>query len=139
MMQAHFRVCSRLPHGVCGMLKERIAVLQLERDRATAALERIKAQAVPPTSLEPAAIKRFGRLMRESVTCGDMPFRKAYRRPFSIVPRSTTISSVSSGESHAGAGDCGQCRTDLGGRRSVRRWRAAPGDDENYVYATALL
>ena len=83
------------------MLKERIAVLKLERDRATAALERIKAQAVPPTSLEPAAIKRFGRLMRESVTCGDMPFRKAYRRPFSIVSSSTTISSVSSGENHA--------------------------------------
>ena len=82
-------------------MKERIAVLKLERDRATAALERIKAQAVPPTSLEPAAIKRFGRLMRESVTCGDMPFRKAYRRPFSIVSSSTTISSVSSGESHA--------------------------------------
>lgn len=95
-MQAHFRVCSRLPHGVCGMLKERIAVLKLERDRATAALERIKAQAVPPTSLEPAAIERFGRLMRESVTCTCRSARPI-SGPFSIVPSSTTISSVSSG------------------------------------------
>lgn len=60
------------------ILKERIASLKLDRERAGTALDRIKAQAAPPTSFDPAVIERFGRAMRENITSGETPFRKAY-------------------------------------------------------------
>lgn len=60
------------------ILKERIASLKLDRERAGTTLDRIKAQAMPPTALDPAVIERFGRAMRENITSGETPFRKAY-------------------------------------------------------------
>jgi site-specific DNA recombinase len=59
------------------VLKERIAALKLDRERAKAALERIK----PPVSMisiDPETVERFGRMMRDNITAGDVPFRKAY-------------------------------------------------------------
>jgi len=60
------------------ILKERIASLKLDRERASTALDRIKAQAMPPTAFDPAMIERFRRVMRENITLGETPFRKAH-------------------------------------------------------------
>lgn len=60
------------------ILRQRIASLKLDRDRAKTALERIKSQTASATVFGPETIERFGRAMRENITSGDIPFRKAY-------------------------------------------------------------
>ena len=61
------------------MLKERIAALKSDRDRAKSALERITNRGVAGR-LDPDRIARFGQLMRTNITEGAVPFRKAYLR-----------------------------------------------------------
>lgn len=68
-----------------GILKERIATLKLDRERNQAALDRIRANAEPAAGIAPDVIERFGRAMRENITTGEIPFRKAYLR--SIIDR----------------------------------------------------
>jgi site-specific DNA recombinase len=60
------------------VLKDRLNALKAERDRARAALERAKSHAGGAIQLDPALIEGFGRLMREHLTTGSVPFRKAY-------------------------------------------------------------
>lgn len=60
------------------LLKERIANLKDARSRSSAALERIRAQAKAPATFGAEAIERFGRVMRDSIATGSVPFRKAY-------------------------------------------------------------
>ena len=106
-------------------MAERVAALKLERDRATAALERIKAQAAPPTTLEPEAIERFGRLMRESVTSGDIPFRKAYIR--SVVDRvevDDDLVRIIGDKTTLEQAIAGNAARNLGVRSFERKWRA---------------
>lgn len=67
------------------ILKERIANLKIDRERAQAALDRIRATAAPAIDLPPEVIERFGRTMRENIATGDTPFRKAYVR--SVIDR----------------------------------------------------
>jgi DNA invertase Pin-like site-specific DNA recombinase len=62
------------------VLKERLATLRADRDRAKAALERAREQSASQIQIDPAAIERFGRTMRENFTAGSVPFRKAYLR-----------------------------------------------------------
>lgn len=107
------------------LLKERIAALKLERDRATAALERIKAQAAPPAVLKPEAIERFGRLMRESVTSGEIPFRKAYIQ--SVVDRievDDDLVRIIGDKSTLEQAIAGNAARNLGVRSFERKWRA---------------
>lgn len=61
------------------LLKKRIAKLKADRDKATAALERIEAQG-PTARLDADKIARFGALMRQDIIQGDIPFPKAYLR-----------------------------------------------------------
>ncbi len=61
-----------------GILKGRTATLKQGRDRARAALDRIHVTERPPAEIAPNLIERFGRLMRENVTTGAVPFRKAW-------------------------------------------------------------
>jgi site-specific DNA recombinase len=61
------------------VLKARLAGIKADRDRARIALERIKGQS-PAASIDSARIDRFGSVMRENITTGDIPFRKAYLR-----------------------------------------------------------
>ena len=63
------------------VLKVRLADIKADRDRARSALERIKGQS-PAARIDRAKIERFGSLMRENITSGDVPFRKAYLRSF---------------------------------------------------------
>jgi site-specific DNA recombinase len=62
------------------VLKDRLNTLKTDRDRAKAALERAKQCLAPHIQIDPALIERFGRMMREHLTTGSVPFRKAYIR-----------------------------------------------------------
>ena len=55
------------------VLGGRLAVLKSERERAKAAMERIKVQSAPQIALEPDQIERFGSFMRERITEGEPP------------------------------------------------------------------
>jgi hypothetical protein len=63
------------------VLKVRLADIKADRERARNALDRIKGQS-PVACIDRAKIERFGPLMRQSITTGDIPFRKADLRSF---------------------------------------------------------
>lgn len=60
------------------ILKAELAALKADRDRARSALERISVAERAPAEMAPELIERFGQLMRENVTSGAIPFRKAW-------------------------------------------------------------
>lgn len=60
------------------ILKERIEALKLDRDRASAALERAKEGARQRIEISPALIEQFGCAMRAKLASGDNAFRKTY-------------------------------------------------------------
>ena len=62
------------------VLKQRLARLKADRDRANAALDATKSQHGAAIRIDPALIESFGRAMRENLTTGSTPFRKAYLR-----------------------------------------------------------
>jgi len=62
------------------VLKERLDRLKADRDRAKAALEATKSRQGAQIRIDPALIESFGRVMRENLTTGSTPFRKAYLR-----------------------------------------------------------
>ena len=62
------------------VLTERLDRLKADRDRARAALEVTKSQQRADIRIDPALIEAFGRTMRENLTSGSTPFRKAYLR-----------------------------------------------------------
>ena len=67
------------------VLKDRIEALQTSREIALAALDRARSASRPTHDVSPAAVDRFARAMREKLSGGEIPFRKAYIR--SIVDR----------------------------------------------------
>src|SRR5690606_8264932 len=67
------------------ILRDRISSLKLDRERAQAALDRIKATNTPASEIPSDMVERFGRAMRENITTGEIPFRKAYLR--SVIDR----------------------------------------------------
>ncbi len=60
------------------ILKNRITALKTERDTALVAAERARATNRPQIAIAPAKIEAFGKIMRERLTTGNIPFRKAY-------------------------------------------------------------
>ena len=60
------------------VLKDRLNSLKADRDRIKAALERAKSHSSQAIQIDPALLERFGRTMRENLTSGSIPFRKAY-------------------------------------------------------------
>ena len=62
------------------VLKERLDRLKADRDRARAALEAMRSRQGADIRIDPALIESFGRTMRENLTTGSTPFRKAYLR-----------------------------------------------------------
>jgi site-specific DNA recombinase len=52
--------------------------LKADRDRAQGTLERARSGARPAVDVSPIVVERFGRSVREKLTTGDVPFRKAY-------------------------------------------------------------
>ncbi len=76
------RLCALFEDGVTHLdevLKVRLADIKADRDRARSALDRIKGQS-PAACIDRAKIERFGTLMRENITVGEILFRKAYLR-----------------------------------------------------------
>jgi hypothetical protein len=112
-------------------LKERIASLKLDRDRAKTALDRIRHRS-PANNIDPEVIERFGRIMRENITTGGIPFRKAYIQ--AVVDRVEV-------DDHAIRiiGDkaaleqvvAGRASTAAGVRSFVRNWRASQNKTAN--------
>lgn len=107
------------------ILRDRIASLKLDRERAQAALDRIQVQAQPATEIPPEMIERFGQAMRENIANGEVPFRKAYLRSVidrievddhvvRVVGDTATLEQVVAGKSVPAAGV----------RSLVRKWRA---------------
>jgi site-specific DNA recombinase len=60
------------------VLKDRIIAIKADRDRAQAALDRAKSGLRPAVDIRPIVVERFGQFMREKLTTGEVPFRKAY-------------------------------------------------------------
>jgi len=82
------RLYKLVEDGVTAMddvLKDRITALKADRDRAQGALDRARSGVRPAVDISPIVVERFGRTMREKLTTGEVPFRKACMR--SIVDR----------------------------------------------------
>jgi site-specific DNA recombinase len=60
------------------LLKDRITALKADRETAHAALDRARGANRAPIVIPGDKIEAFGRLMRDRLTTGDVPFRKAY-------------------------------------------------------------
>ena len=73
------RLYTMVENGIAELddiLKDRIAALKADRDRAKDALERIKVRPMFH-AFDAQAIERFGRLMRENITSGPIPCHSA--------------------------------------------------------------
>ncbi|WP_082529132.1 recombinase family protein [Aurantimonas sp. Leaf443] len=124
------RLYRMIEDGVAEMddlLRERIAALRLDRERAQAALDRVRIKAMPATEIPLEIVERFGRAMRENIATGEIPFRKAYLRSvidrvevdddaIRIIGDKATLEQVIACKGSAGGTD--------GVRSSVRKWRA---------------
>jgi site-specific DNA recombinase len=64
--------------GTDPSLKERVAALKNARDRAVEASDYVRKSSALPLQIDPIAIDRFTRLMREQLISGDVAARKAY-------------------------------------------------------------
>jgi site-specific DNA recombinase len=60
------------------LLKDRIASLKAERERAIAALDRARSASRQQIYISSALIERFSQTMREKLCFGEIPMRKAY-------------------------------------------------------------
>lgn len=60
------------------LLKDRVAALKADRDTAHTALARARGANRAPIVIPAEKVAEFGELMRERLTTGDVPFRKAY-------------------------------------------------------------
>ncbi len=60
------------------VLRARIAELKLAREKALAALDRARLATRAVEDISPIVVERFTRTMREKLTTGEVPFRKAY-------------------------------------------------------------
>lgn len=67
------------------LLRDRIDNLKRDRERAQMALERVSKNVVAATEITQEMIATFASTMRENITIGEVPFRKAYIR--SVVER----------------------------------------------------
>jgi site-specific DNA recombinase len=62
------------------ILRDRLNVVKAHHARATAAFEQLRRQAAPAIQLDPNVIERFGKIMRENLGTGSLPFCKEYLR-----------------------------------------------------------
>ena len=75
------RVYKMVEDGIAEMddvLKNRITALKAERETARATLDRATGANRPPIAIPGDKIKAFASAMRERLTAGEIPFRKAY-------------------------------------------------------------
>lgn len=60
------------------LLKDRITVLKTDREVARVALKRARGVRKGQAAIDDGRLQAFSRFMRERLTTGDIPFRKAY-------------------------------------------------------------
>jgi site-specific DNA recombinase len=106
------------------VLKVRLADIKADRDRARSALDRIKGQS-PAARIDRAKIERFGSLMRQNITTGDVPFRKAYLRSFiDAVEVDDRVIRIHGSRSTLEQAVIASSQPGNGVRSFVRKWRA---------------
>ncbi|MDO9295460.1 recombinase family protein [Bradyrhizobium sp.] len=107
------------------VLKIRLADIKADRDQARSALDRIKGQS-PAARIDRAKIERFGSLMRQSITTGDIPFRKAYLRSFiDAIEVDDRVIRIHGSKSSLEQAVIASSQAGKNGVRSfVRKWRA---------------
>jgi DNA invertase Pin-like site-specific DNA recombinase len=118
--------------GTDPTLKERVAALKATRDRALEALDYAKKSSALPIEIDPVAIDRFTRLMREQLVSGDVAARKAYLSAIvdAIVVSDTTIRIIGSNDNiRAPLGSNGQPTPMV--RKSVQEWCTIPNKTAN--------
>jgi site-specific DNA recombinase len=117
--------------GTDPALKDRVSALKSARDSALDALEYAKRSSALPIEIDPVAIDRFARLMREQLVSGDVAARKAYLSAVvdAIVVSDKTIRIIGSNENiRSTLGPDGQPTTVV--RKSVQEW--CPGAGSNH-------
>ena len=107
------------------VLKIRLADIKADRDQARNALDRIKGQS-PAARIDRAKIERFDSLMRQNITTGDIPFRKAYLRSFiDAVEVDDRVIRIHGSKSSLEQAVIASSQAGKNGVRSfVRKWRA---------------
>ena len=109
--------------GTDPTLRERVSALKTTKDRASEALEYARKSSAVPIEIDPIAIDRFTRLMRERLVDGDVAARKAYLSAVvdAIVVTDSTIRIIGSNDNITSTlGPDGQPRTLV--RKSVQEW-----------------
>ena len=108
------------------MLKEQIAKLRADRERAHSALERIENQGAAATRLDPDKLARLGQLMRSNITEGEVPFRKAdLRSLIDAVEVDQHVVRIHGSKSVLERAVLADRATQPGVRGFVRKWRSA--------------
>ncbi|MGJ4931561.1 recombinase family protein [Bradyrhizobium sp. HKCCYLS2038] len=116
--------------GTDPTLKERVAALKASRDRAVEALDYAKKSSATPIEIDPVAVDRFTRLMREQLLSGDVAARKAYLSSVvdAIIVSEDKIRIIGSNDNiRSTFGPQGQPSPRV--RRSVQEW--CPGAESN--------
>jgi site-specific DNA recombinase len=75
------RVYKAMEDGIAEMddlLRDRIPALKADRDRVRSALARVRSGLRPAVDISPIVVERFGQAMRDKLTTGEVPLRKAY-------------------------------------------------------------
>ena len=107
------------------VLKNRLAQLKTDRERAKAALDRIISSSARSAAIEPEAVEKFSRFMRENVVSGAVPFRKAYIQ--SVVDRIEVddgLIRIVGDKATLEQAVAGRVMASGGVRRRVPKWRA---------------
>jgi site-specific DNA recombinase len=106
------------------VLKTRLTDIKADRDRARSALDRIKERS-SAASIDRVKIERFGALMRENITTGDIPFRKAYLRwLIDAVEVDDGLIRIHGSKSTLEQAVIAGSQADKGVRSFVRKWRS---------------
>jgi hypothetical protein len=109
-----------------------VAFLKAARDRAVEALDYAKKSGADPIEIDPVAIDRFSRLMREQLLSGDVAARKAY---LSSVVDAIIVSEDSLRNSNVPTQVWAECDTAWKGLRvsSFRSPGGSHGSDKNSI------
>jgi site-specific DNA recombinase len=113
-------------------LKDRVTSLKNTRDRAIEALDYAKKSSAHPVEIDPVAIERFTRLMREQLISGDVAARKAYLGAIvdAVIVSENTIRIVGSNDNiRSLLGPSGQPTPTV--RKSVQEWCPQPESNQH--------
>ena len=121
------------------VLRDRLNTLKADRDRAQAALERAKEHAAPQIQIDPALIERFGRMMREHLTTGSVPFRKAYLQSLlSVIEVDDAHIRIKGSKELLEKAVLGSQNDPGGCSQMSTTWRATVDESGHYSFAIAL-